>query len=498
MNVSEMTKKPLSTSNSVLLEQVRNYIKNTAKSINCYKFNDALISVRNCVNYVITNPVYTSKLFESEVLDTLCAQIGRTSYQSFLGEKKSSVQVQLDTVVFVASRMQSSGGHTRVIEDFLRTLPHKNKLVLVTEVPGRSDREKVEPKLRALDAKVEWAARGNLAKRLEWLQRRLIELRAGDVYLFNHHEDSVAVAAMQAVTDSQIHFYHHGDHHLCLGMHLKGARHIDIHAFGFHNCRTNLGISNNYYLPLVAQDLGNRSQSQSFMSDGKLTTCTAAGKNKLEVAHSVSYVEVIPQMLAATGGRHVHIGRLSFWAQYKIKRAMRKLGVKPEAFVYIPWVPSVWKALQEMRVDLFIASFPIVGGKTLVEVMGAGIPLIVHDHPTSRFLGGVDMVYPEAFCWRYPLDLLTYCKEITAAELVNQSTLARAHYIRYYHDDLLKKALLGGEVCTPPPLHPLPNSIDVLQEAMNINYHSGYGRITYKRLYRAYKHFRSWLTTIAG
>lgn len=462
------------------------------------KTNQALVELQNAVISIITNPLYTARIFDAPALDLLCADLGKLCLGQCSNAPKSAILMSTDTVVFVASRLQSSGGHTRVIQDFVRILPHKNKLLFVTEVPGLSDREKVEPELNSLGAKVEWAPRGNLEKRLVWLQGRLVKLCARDVYLFNHHEDSVAVAAMQAVRNSKIHFYHHGDHHLCLGMHLEGAHHIDIHAFGFHNCRDNLGIKDNSYLPLVAQDLGNRPRTQPFMPDGKLTTCTAAGKNKLEVAHFVNYVEVIPQLLATTGGRHIHIGRLSFWARYKIKKTMHKLGVKSESFEYISWVPSVWKAIQELHVDLFISSFPIVGGKTLVEVMGAGVPLVVHDHPTSRFLGGVDMVYPEAFCWRYPQDLVAYCKKLTAPELLTQSVNAREHYLKYYRDDLLKKALVDGETCSPPPLHPLPINIDLLQEASNIRYHSGFRRIVYKFLYRSYKRLRSWLVTITG
>lgn len=474
------------------------YIPLIKSAIGSKSFNKALSLIQYYVLDICSNPIYTSKLFCSRELDALCAIVGNISYEQLLPSLKLTASIDSETVVFVASRLQNSGGHTRVIEDFLRILPHKNKVLLVTEVPGRSDRGKLEPRFKGLNAQVEWAPRGNLFSRLQWLQTRLIQLNPSNVYLFNHHEDSVAVAAMQAIKDSQVFFYHHGDHHLCLGMHLEDVRHIDIHAFGFHNCRVNLGIKDNYYLPLAAQDLGDRPETHSFLTDGRLTTCTAAGKNKLEVAHCVNYVDVIPQLLNVTGGRHIHIGRLSFWARYKIKKSMHKLGVKHEAFEYIPWVPSVWKALQELKIDLFISSFPIVGGKTLVEVMGAGIPLVVHDHPTSRFLGGVDMVYPEVFCWRYPQELFAYCKRLTSLELKKHSFFAREHYLRYYSDDLLKKALVDGELCAPPPLHPLPENIDVIQEAENVRYHSRGTRIAYRILYRCYKRFRSWLVTIVG
>jgi hypothetical protein len=180
--------------------------------------------------------------------------------------------------------------------------------------------------------------------------------------------------------DIDKYFYHHADHHFSLGLFLEGFKHIDFHAFGFHRCRNESQITDNIYLPLTASDFGVNSKVE-FMQDGKLVTCTAAGHNKLEVPHFVSYFDLIPELLAETGGKHIHIGKLSWFARRKLQWNLRKAGVDASNFVYVPWVPSVWKALQDYRVDLFVTSFPIVGGKTLVEVMGAGVPIVVHDNP---------------------------------------------------------------------------------------------------------------------
>ncbi len=52
-------------------------------------------------------------------------------------------------------------------------------------------------------------------------------------------------------------FYHHGDHHLCLGVYLSHLEHIDPHPMGYHNCRDALGIDNTY-IPLTVDDKGDR------------------------------------------------------------------------------------------------------------------------------------------------------------------------------------------------------------------------------------------------
>jgi hypothetical protein len=393
-------------------------------------------------------------------------------------------------VVFVASRLQLSGGHARVIEDLLRLLPHPRKTLLVTEVPARSDRL-LQQELEAMGIKVVWAPRGGLLKKLIWLEQHLLESNPAAVYLFNHHEDSVAVAGMSILGNIDRFFYHHGDHHLTLGLHLKDFVHIDIHAFGFHRCREESGIQNNLYFPLVARDLG--VQDRSDIMSGGLITCTAARQNKLGVPYFIRYAEVIPVLLAETGGRHIHIGKISWLMRLRIRANLWKLGVASSRFIYIPWVPSVWKALQEHRVDLFIASFPIVGGKTLVEVMGAGIPLVVHDNPESRFLGGIDMVYPSAFCWRRPAQLITYCRSLDPARLKVQGEEARAHYWRYYRQELLEVAMQEGGVVDAPPLHPYISEAAPLLGAMRILAETSPARWVGKFTYRTLKKLRAYL-----
>jgi hypothetical protein len=456
--------------------------------------NGALEAISGLARRVISEPICTSRVFSSPVLDRLCALVGRAALESPRDRHAGREALVEDTVIFVATRLQAAGGHTRVMEDFLRILPHVNKLLLVTGLSGRSDRVDAAHRFGALGAQIEYAPRENLLGRLQWLQRRVTDLRGRDLYLFNHHEDCVAVAAMESAGRAQVHFYHHGDHHLCLGVHLANARHIDIHSFGYHNCRHDLKVENNTYLPLVAEDLGARPPGMPFRSGGVLTTCTAAGWNKLEIPHSVRYTEIIPALLAATGGRHVHIGKLTPLGLWRIRRRLNRYGVPLSAFVYIPRVASVWRSLHEYAVDLYVSSFPVTGGRTMVEVMGAGIPIAVHDHPTSRFLGGIDMAYEGAYSWREPDELLALCAEATDIQLKEHSEKARLHYSRFHAPDLLRRALMEGQECAVPPLQGKSHQVDGLNVALEIERQTTLLACLLKRLRRNYLRGRAWLS----
>jgi hypothetical protein len=188
------------------------------------------------------------------------------------------------------------------------------------------------------------APRGDFGARLSWLQGALIGCNPEHVYLFNHHQDSVAVAAIQPGMGIKASFYHHGDHHLCLGVHLDHLVHIDPHPMGYHHCREMLGVEN-VYVPLTFEDKGPRPDTLPFAPGGVLTTATAARSNKIEIPYFVSYLDLIPRLLKVTGGRHIHIGRLTPWALWRLRRGMRKEGVPADRLVYLAWTPSVWRTL---------------------------------------------------------------------------------------------------------------------------------------------------------
>ena len=409
--------------------------------------NRSLRLIHDFVEHIITEPLCTSQVFGSKDLDHLCQRIGKINLAAIETKREAAANNdnQKPKYAYVVTKLQKSGGHSRVIKDFIKARPEAQHCILSTELAGRSE---ADPFLHGLVEKVsvvfESAPKGSYLEQLTWLQKRILQIQPTQVYLFNHHQDSVAVAAIQPDMGLDAFFYHHGDHHLCLGLFLKHLKHIDPHPMGYHHCRHVLGIDN-LYVPLTIDDKGARPADWPFLKAAGLTTCTAARSNKVEIPYFISYIDMVPQIMQTTGGRHIHIGRLSPWALHRIRRGLKRNGVPLNRFVYTAWVPSVWKALHEYRVDLYIASFPYGGGLTLIEAMGAGVPVALHKHIYSRILSGIELAYPGAFSWRSPEKLLDFCSHLTPEDLDELSRRARAHYLHFHRREVLEDWIRDGE-----------------------------------------------------
>lgn len=423
-------------------KSIHSFCQSISIKIEREELDQALLLVSQFVEKIITEPLTVSQGFGSSMLDNLCQQIGRVSLNSLSMHQPTLVKDSKSLrVVYVVTKLQKSGGHTRFIQDLISANPGSKHIILSTELLGSSDIVHLDGFIGISDnIEYELSSHREYITKLKWLQSRLLDIKPSKVYLVNHHQDSVAVAAIQQSMGLSVIFCHHGDHHLSLGVYLPNVSHIDLHVSGYHYCRHVLGI-NNSYLPLVTKDLGNRPKEKSFLSSDSLITCTVGRANKIEPPYFIDYCEVIPRLLKITKGRHIHIGWLTPWALIKIRFYMMLNGVKFNRFKYISWVPSIWRAQQEYKIDLFISSFPYVGILTLIEAMGSGTPVVIHKHISSRILSGVDVAYKGVPTWRFPEELFDICKNLTTEKLMQMAKQSRAQYEKFHDPKFLKLAL---------------------------------------------------------
>lgn len=456
--------------------------------------DSALRLIHRVVDQVCCEPINTARIFGSKLLDNLCQEIGAIHLRRILEstQLQSTAGRSGNVVVYVASRLHASGGHTAVLADLIRLGPSARSVVILTGTTGPTDQAAIRHRFEGIaDLSFEYSPRGTHLEKLDWLQRKLLELAPETVWLFNHHQDSVAVAAVQPDAGYQLRYYHHGDYNLCLGVHLNYADHIDMNPTGFHNCRDSLGIQENRYLPLTVKDQGAPPNGWNYIAGTGLVTCTAAGFNKISHPYFIHYADVVPGLLRASGGRHIHIGPLSQLTLYRIRRGLRKFGIPGASFVYVPFVRSVWQALHEYRVNLYVASFPYGGARTLIEAMGAGVAIALHLHSTSRLLSTFDVAFEGALMWRTPQELYDHVQHADTEALQLQGQAARRKYMECYREELLARALADWKRPLPsPPLLP-GYTTDELQQALDISCQVSCGGLLRRTLCRELQRLKS-------
>lgn len=464
------------------------------------QINFALRIIHDLVERIVTEPICTSQAFASRDLDQLCLRIGRQNLHSLgVGQEDPwPLRTNRSRLVYVVSRLQRSGGHSRLMHDFIRAQPGKDHLILSTGVGGPSDEDYLS-KLYADDDSVRFmtAPYKDLQSRLTWMQSMLACSQPEHTYLLNHHQDTVAVAALVPELGLKGSFLHHGDHHLCLGVHLDHLTHVDLHPMGYHYCRDALGVDNRY-LPLTFEDKHFVPVQTEFASGGCLTTATAARSNKIEIPYYVSYLDTIPRLLKVTGGRHIHIGKLTPWGLRHMRAQMRKNGVPEDRLIYIEWTPSVWRSLQEHQVDVYIASFPYGAAITLIEAMGAGVPVIMHQHMFSRVLSGLELAYPEVFRWADPEDLFAHLATLEPERLTREKWLSRQRYETFHRPELLQ-AYLQDPDWIQLPIPPLMSEFRPRYDewAAWAESQLSFSRLVYRFAYRTWRRLRSLLMNIS-
>ena len=391
-----------------------------------------------CINNL--NKSNTVSQLGSVTLDKLCSEIGKITYRRILKNKKI-LPKNKNINLFIANRLAKSGGHTRLIKDYIDAFPEKNHVILITDKIYRKDLEFLTKIIFSKkNVLVKVSTDKDSENKVIWLQKNIIEISPDKIFLFNHYYDSAAVAAPQPDMNISTYFIHHGDYLLSLGLFLNGSKHIDLHKSIYKYCNKTLRI-NNSFIPFCSMDQG--AKKSKFMKDGYLITATVGERHKLEVPYFVKYTDLIPNMLHKTNGKHIHIGMLSFWSLFKIKFNLIRFNVKQKQFIYLPWVPSIWDEMKFRNVDLYINSFPMGGGLSLVESMGAGIPSVIHCNNKAIFFSesASQMIYPERFEWNEPSDLIKLCLKLTPNKLIASGKAARNFYLKHYNSKNLSSNL---------------------------------------------------------
>lgn len=389
-------------------------------------------------------------------LDALCVETGAL----FAGHAKIAPIVPDATapIVYLATAIHEFGGHTRVLLDYIRRQPERKHVLLLTGlgigIAMPAVQSLLDKELKGID--FSWHRNSQIRhdQTLLWLLQTLQGLRPETVFLFNHPYDPVIPAATALLNNTKTYFNHHSDACFTLGATLPVTGHIDQTPMVHHLlCRHRPEI-NPLYVPMMVAETATRDAS-AFLAEGPVRTVACGSAAKFtDRSYAYRYADILPQMMAVTGGEHVHIGVLPAEVVSQIHGNLDRRSIPRERFRHIPHVENLSAALHDLNVDLYVASFPTSGGKALIEAMATGIPVLYHVNYQSRFACVADMVYPEAFRWSDLESLMAALRSVNRAALARHAKLSRTYFEAHHSEQAASAAFTGRTPAgvTPPAL----------------------------------------------
>ncbi len=389
----------------------------------------------------------------SPEMDALCREIGH----AMAGEAAAAGQPRQPLDLFVASELYATGGHTGLLGDYLRASDRRRLLAVTRLLNGpRRLPEAVRNRLDLAPGEVLLCQEPDPDGKCRWLIDLIRLHRPQRVFLFTHSHDSAAVAACVPADGIRHHFIHHADHSPALGAFRTDFLHIDLTPFCFACCAPAHGAGNRF-LSVTAKDLGPRPAAEFAARRPPLLTAACGSSSKFELGRSTLYGQSVATILKTTGGRHLHIGDLSPAQLRGIRRILRRHGAAIGQFEHVPFVPSLWHALGERKVDLYVGSLPQRGARASVEAMGSGTPAIWYVASEETRFHDTHMKYPEAASWHDQGELAALLAGIDGAWLARQSAASRAQFELRHDPRILGRRLAMADLDAPAPALPEGN-----------------------------------------
>lgn len=414
---------------------------NTAQTeIDCHNNDKALEIISHYCRELTQNLRLLTRVFGSREIDALCLQIGLQILQN-LQTKEPIIPTEEIKYLFIASEIYQFGGHSALIEDYVKALGHSNCRLLLSDPQNRIDHSASLSRFQGTHLDIRIAPHHQpLVQKLEWLLTELRKAQPDWCFFVGHPDDPICVAAMQSSICKNIAYIHHVDHQFTLGLFVPVAKHIDYRNSGKENCSEKLGIKNATVIPLTAKDQSSTPRQNEFTRTSGLITCTS-GNNKFNQPYKYNFLDLIPEIVAATKGEHIHIGKLNEQDISILTQNLHKHNIAPVKVRLLPSVKSLWETLVDHHVDVYIDSFPLCGCKATVEAMGAGIPIIVHHNYSHKLLSNVGFVPPNTPCWKHPSELLAFLNSASRQQLQILSETNRKYFSETHSERLLCEKL---------------------------------------------------------
>jgi len=396
-----------------------------ARHVEASEFDVALRLIQNQAGEIWMRTQERGWISGSDRLDRLCLSIGR-EFRGVAEQPRPDSRNDRRRFVYAVSQLYREGGHTRLLEDLIAARPHDDHEVIWTWGESADAIANMTEVLRVREP----------VERLRAAFAILTKACPDVLVHLGHPNDPITIALMQPDIARRCLMIHHGDCSFALGRSLGKTVHVALGRHFQDFARREWALET-VLLPLTCREPVVR-KGVDWSRDQRFLTVTSGSSGKFDLNGALSYLDVLTKRFAAREGLHVHIGSLSAEQMLRIQQHLEKLGCR-ERFVHIEYVPHLASALHEWAPSVYIDSYPIGGGRAIVEAMAAGLPICAASHDPN--LDSSTFCYPERFWWTHPAQVEKILAELDPPTIERHVALSRKCFEQNHSPAIFKRRL---------------------------------------------------------
>ncbi len=357
---------------------------------------------------------------------------------------KPSIGFDRAANIYLATEFFQSGGHRRLLEETIRARPQERHVVVFSGLLDHNTdySTRIMAEAGALVVRAD-ASLGRFGLLL-WLREKLAAYVPRRIFLYTHPQDviaHIAVLAVEARMGPRLYHVRHADTRPALGADLAQATHLAIRPEQKARLLADGPDLSVQVLPLCVGG-GSRPSSRLLgrlafwkrrpsLASAKFLSATCGLAMKFAEDGPLAFGDVVAGVLAARGGRHVHLGEVPRAFQDAAWNRIEARGLARDRLMFAGEVEDVAGELATRGVDLFIGSFPVGGGLSMCEAAFAGVPVALHDPgagEADRYVSGLTHAPPRHLVWRDGDALRDRLKGAKKSELRVMGASSRAWY----------------------------------------------------------------------
>jgi hypothetical protein len=376
-----------------------------------------------------------------------------TDYFRFLANMASHImtpvrgdvlKAQDRTICYLASDIYRIGGHTRVVEDLIRSAPNYRHMIIVTN-PEQWEAVRIKSAIRqGIDCEILVLEGDDTTAKLREAARILKVNAPSSLVGLGHPDDPMVPILLSWAKAGQKLHIHHADHLFSIVPKSKDIT-VVILFRGAEAALRSEGIDNLAYLPVTCTDpqtIRTIDQGGAFpKSDAQVfTTATSGSPNKFAPRGAANYLDLLKTRYSARSGRHVHFGPLGRDTLTEVDALLSRLK-RHQDFVQVPFVPYLSHALATLRPDLYIGSYPLGGKRASIEAMAAGCPIAAWQN--EGYHSAAEIIYPEHLRWRDLSELAMALTGFTEETGKLHQSCSRDYFERHHSEAVMQDKLLS-------------------------------------------------------